>query len=194
MQGIKSAFANPVHQSQQVFRQVLGAMARPGNIRQLEALPEAAPGLSPAATAVCLALADFETPVWLDDPASAASSYLVFHCSTPITKETPHASFAVIGNALELEDFAAFNTGTDEYPETSTTLIIETSELTNDSGRLLAGPGIEHTTTLHVEGVASNFWEQVAENHLLFPRGVDLILTCGDRVAALPRSVRVLEA
>lgn len=194
MQGIQSAFPNPVHQSQQVFRQVLDAMARPGSIHQLEALPEPAPGLSPAATAVCLALTDFETPVWLDDLASAARGYLVFHCSTPITGEATRASFAVIGDALEQDGLGMFNTGSDEYPETSTTLIVEVSELGNDSGQLLAGPGIEDTVKLRVEGVVRNFWELVAENHLLFPRGVDLILTCGDKIAALPRSVRILEA
>lgn len=194
MQAITQGFADPVHQAQQVFRRVLDAMARPGQIHSLTGLPEAAPGLSSAATAVCLTLVDLETPLWLDPAATASRDQLVFHCSAPVVATPRQALFAVIAEPLQLTDFALFNPGSDEYPETSTTLVVEVSGLQGQGGQVLAGPGIQGTTQLRVEGVSDNFWQQVRENHALFPRGIDLLLTCHDRVAALPRSVRALEA
>jgi len=193
MDAIQTAFADPVHQAQQVFRRVLDAMARPGRIHTLRDLPQAAPGLSRAATAVCLTLTDFETPLWLDGAAGAARNYLVFHCSAPIVAHPEQAAFAVVGDAAALNDFYRFNLGSDECPETSCTLIVEVTDLNNGGERRLAGPGIRYTASLDVAGVADSFWQQLEDNHALFPRGLDLILTCGDRIAALPRSVRLLE-
>ncbi len=34
---------------------------------------------------------------------------------------------------------------------------------------------------------------RLAQNHALFPRGIDLLLATDDAVAALPRSVRVTQ-
>jgi alpha-D-ribose 1-methylphosphonate 5-triphosphate synthase subunit PhnH len=193
MRAIQAAFTDPVQQAQQVFRRVLDAMARPGHICQLTGLPQAAPGLSPAATALCLTLTDFETPLWLDAGAGAARDYLVFHCSAPVTEHPDRAAFALVADASALNDFSRFSRGSDEYPETSCTLVIEVGELDNRGGMALAGPGIRDAITLGVAGVAANFWQQIEDNHGLFPRGVDLILCCGDRIAALPRSVRLID-
>jgi alpha-D-ribose 1-methylphosphonate 5-triphosphate synthase subunit PhnH len=38
------------------------------------------------------------------------------------------------------------------------------------------------------------FAGRMAENRALFPRGLDIILTCGRRLAALPRSVHLMES
>ena len=40
---------------------------------------------------------------------------------------------------------------------------------------------------------APGFVQEWAANHAMFPRGVDLILCAGNRLAALPRSVRIEE-
>jgi alpha-D-ribose 1-methylphosphonate 5-triphosphate synthase subunit PhnH len=190
-QAIRRGFDDPVHQSQQVFRAVLEGMARPGRVQRLAHTPIAAPGLSPAATAVCLSLLDFETPVWLDQVAVAARDHLVFHCGTPIAMDPRQAAFAIIGDTAAIGDFERFNMGTDERPDISTTVIIEVDGLAEGRGVALAGPGIETRHLFDIRGVDGEFQERIAANHLLFPRGVDLILTSGDRLAALPRSVRL---
>jgi alpha-D-ribose 1-methylphosphonate 5-triphosphate synthase subunit PhnH len=185
-------FDDPVHQPQQVFRRVLDAMSHPGTVHVLDRTPPAAPGLSPVATAVCLTLLDFETPLWLDDAAGPARDHLVFHCGVPITSAPGDAAFALVGHAPALEDFGSFSVGSDEHPETAATLILEVERLTEGEGAVLAGPGIRERVTLRVDGAPKRFWEQIAANHALFPRGIDLLLTSGVAVAALPRSVRVL--
>lgn len=189
---IQSGFIDPVHQSQQVFRQVLDAMARPGRVHALQQLPQAVPGLSRAAAAVCLTLADFETPLWLDRAALAAREYLAFHCGSPVADDPRDATFALLGDASALGDLNDFNPGSDENPETSTTLILEVTELNEGGGPTLAGPGIQGQLSLGITGVPGHFWQQLADNHALFPRGIDLVLTCDDRIAALPRSTRIV--
>jgi len=44
-----------------------------------------------------------------------------------------------------------------------------------------------------VEGLPDDFAAQWAANHTLYPCGVDLVLCAGERLCALPRSVRVEE-
>ena len=63
---IAPGFADPVRDSQAVFREVMESVARPGRVAQLGFAAAAPHGLSRAAGAVALTLFDFETPVWLD--------------------------------------------------------------------------------------------------------------------------------
>ena len=138
---IQAGFDDPVLRSQQVFRRVLDAMSRPGSIHELDGLPTAAPGLSAAATAICLTLLDFETPLWLDETAASAGDYLVFHCSAPLVQEKGDAAIAVIGAASDIGELGAFCAGTDEHPETATTLVIDVEGLYEGRGVELTGPG-----------------------------------------------------
>ena len=58
-------FSNPIFDSTDVFRKVLSAMSRPGEIQNIKA-PSAHPeSLNPTSSAILLALADMETEVWL---------------------------------------------------------------------------------------------------------------------------------
>ncbi len=185
--------ADPVLDAQRIFRAVLDAMARPGTIATLPPLPAAPAPLDPATTAVILTLADQETTVWLDRAADAAAvrRHLRFHCGCPLTADATLADFAVIADAQAMPPLAAFNTGSDEYPDRSTTLIIQLPGLSGGEAWTLAGPGIRERATLGLPGLPAGFRDQLAENHLGFPRGVDLIFTCGARAIALPRSTRL---
>ena len=44
------------------------------------------------------------------------------------------------------------------------------------------------------EGLPADFPAQWAVNNAQFPRGVDVVLCAGDRLAALPRTTRISEA
>jgi hypothetical protein len=60
------------------------------------------------------------------------------------------------------------------------------------AGRLrLTGPGIEREARLGIIGLSPGFWAERAALAPLFPRGLDLIVTCGDLLAAIPRTTLV---
>ncbi|MCU6244298.1 phosphonate C-P lyase system protein PhnH, partial [Enterobacter asburiae] len=54
----------------------------------------------------------------------------------------------------------------------------------------LSGPGIETQRRIDV-GDAEALMRLLATNRARFPRGLDAILTCGARLAAIPRSTRL---
>lgn len=182
-------FADAPRDAQRIFRLILMAMARPGRLVEVD-LPQAPDGLSPAAAATLLTLCDSDTAVWLDPASAAAAPWLRFHCGSPITAEPMAARFAYCRDPGLLPALDSFALGTDEYPDRSTTLLLEASLGGAPTARL-AGPGIERETRLGLRGLSAVFWEERAELLPLFPRGLDLILTCGAKLVAIPRTTRL---
>jgi alpha-D-ribose 1-methylphosphonate 5-triphosphate synthase subunit PhnH len=189
-------FARPAHDSQQVFRAVLEAMSRPGRVQTLaagspEGLDDA--GLGRARAAVLLALLDAETSVWLH-PAlrrEAALAQLRFHTGVRVAADASRAAFAVIDAAqADASLWDALEHGSDTVPQDGATLIVEVPSLQRGLALALRGPGVQTVQPLHVDGLDAAFWHARARLEREFPRGVDLVLTCGDRLAALPRSTR----
>jgi alpha-D-ribose 1-methylphosphonate 5-triphosphate synthase subunit PhnH len=185
-------FADPVRDAQACFRIVLDAMTHPGRIERLPtALSEALP-LGPTAASIALSLCDIDTPVWLDAGLQAAAGYLAFHCGAPLAKTAAEARFAFIADPGAMPALDRFALGTDEYPETSATLVIEVTGLADGCGIVLCGPGIRDRAQLEVTGPPARFWAERAGLAELFPRGLDILFACGDRLAALPRSTRIV--
>ncbi len=188
-----AGFADPVHDSQASFRAIMRAMARPGSIETVA--PNVAPPatLPPAAAAACLALADFETPLWLSPRVAAdtqSSDYLRFYTGAPSSAPSG-AAFALI-DAQDGVDLSQFAQGTAEYPDRSTTLILLCDSLDTNGPLTLAGPGIKGATRFGFAPMTDGFLAQWALNRAGFPLGVDLILAAGNRIACLPRSTRIL--
>ncbi len=190
---IRPAFADPVGQSQKVFRAVMEAMARPGTIADLAFAPEPPAGLSRAAAVVGLTLFDFETPVWLAPTvaASEAAAWLRFHCGCPLSAEPGAATFAVVGDALGCPPLLSFNQGDARYPDRSATIILDVRDLSGGDDVVLTGPGIKSETIIAPVGLPKGFWDQVVANHEQFQFGVDLMLVAETQLIALPRSTRV---
>ena len=183
-------FANPVRDSQEAFRAVLDAMARPGRVHRVSVPAMPPTPLGRAAAAVLLTLVDAETPLWLDPDAEPARDWLLFHCGSPIVPALA-AQFAL---ALQPVPLTAFSAGTDEEPESSATLILQ-MEAFGEGPRLnLSGPGLAAPAVLQVRGLPPGFAAEWSRNRALFPRGIDVVLCAGDQLAALPRTVRIEEA
>lgn len=180
-------FREPVAGSQSSFRAVLDAMARPGRIHCMPALSAPSP-LGPAAAAVLLTLADGDTPVWIDPYFSAAQPWLMFHSGAPFSASPANCTFAL---AAKIPDLGTLSGGTDEAPELSATLILQTEALGSGTPYRLSGPGLLNPKTVRIAGLPADFAQRWQANHALFPRGIDMILCAGDQLAALPRSVNV---
>lgn len=188
-------FADPVMDAQVTFRAVMQALAEPGT---LQTLPEATlaaleppAGLSRGAAAILLALADFETPVYLGDNARDIAAYLRFHAGCPIVDEPAKSTFAHVAGSAALDDLGRYALGTLEYPDRSTTLVVEVKSLTEGTALTLAGPGIATTRAARLSPIHPDLVRQLADNNAPFPQGVDLLFTDGRAVIGLPRSTRV---
>lgn len=189
---IARGFADPGIDGQRVFRALLDVASYPGAVRVLPTrLPEPPEPLNPAAFAYCLTLVDFETPVWLDAALDrpAVVRALRFHCNCPIADDPAKAAFALIGDPSAMPPLAAFAWGEPEYPDRSTTLLVQVPRLSHGNGVVLAGPGVRGTVNLRVDGLPARFWTEWRANRRAFPRGVDAVFAAGPAVAALPRSV-----
>lgn len=183
-------FAEPVFAAQAVFRTVMDCMARPGTIGTIAAGAKPPQPLSGAAGAVALTLCDHDTPVWLT-PQLAKSKlpgWLSFHTGAPVTTEKQDARFAFIEKGTLVPGFGVFSQGTQEYPDRSTTLVIEIELFEGGRPLVLTGPGIRDEARFAPIGLPETFLSLAQANRALFPRGVDLILVAGDEVVCLPRT------
>lgn len=187
-----SATLSPAFESQATFRALMDALARPGEIRRIPGVTAPAP-LLPATAAILRSLADYETPVWLDAriaQESAAVDWIRFHTGAPITRDANEAAFAVIADAGDMPRFAEFAQGTAEYPDKSTTIIVQMDSFDGEAFTL-AGPGIKTERVVTLGALPGDFLDRWAENRALFPRGIDLVLVSGEQAIALPRTVRI---
>ena len=181
-------FADPVLGSQACFRAVLDAMARPGTFRNAGAgLAPPAP-LMPAAAAVLLTLVDAETPFHLSPASRRCRTGSAFIAARyPSTPPALRRSCSPI----HCPTSPRCKPAPTKSPDASATLILQVAAL--DTGRRLrlSGPGLRVPVSVEVTGLPDNFAALWAANHALYPRGIDILLCSGTRLAALPRSVRV---
>jgi len=187
-------FQDPVHDAQRGFRQVLIALSRPGLPQAIAAELTPPPGLMPATAALCLTLIDLEVTVWLQPALGAAvQDWLLFHTGCRFVARPGKSDFAVIGDRLSCPSLADFNPGTSEYPEASTTVLMQVPSLQGGDPMQLHGPGIQDRLAIAPQ-VAPDFWSQWQQNVVGYPLGVDVILASDRTVIGLPRTARPLDA
>ena len=213
-------FADAVHGTQTSFRCLLEAMARPGRVQSLAPAAahqlRFPPAISPAMAALLLTLCDADTRVWIS-PAFGVGAEQVhafgrFHTGLVAVDDPRRAEFAFLPASDAPErTLRELPHGSDEVPHDGATLVIDTpllAALEEDSaGRTtgllhpedadptpwvrLTGPGVQHAHRLAVGGLGLAFWRARQALQTRFPRGVDVVFTCGERVAAVPRSTHV---
>lgn len=181
---LTGGFENAPVESARAFRAALSAMARPGTVEEVSGATAPAP-VSPAAAALLLTLCDKETPLYLapGHDGQAVRDWVAFHIGAPLVM--PGEAMFALGRWDALGALAAFPVGTSEYPDRSTTLIVELDELAQEGARL-TGPGIETEARLSLPEVRA-----FQANRIAFPLGCDFYFTAGARLAALPRTTRV---
>ena len=180
------------------FRTMLEALSLPGSIHALPKGASPPDSMSEGMAALCLALADMDTPLWLDPSADGEClEWLRFNCGCPLVENPAQASLACVLDPACMPPLAAFHQGDAEYPDRSTTVFIAVGNLANarangpaNRGVRLSGPGIRRERAFEAEGLPDAFWKQWQENAAGYPLGVDVFFVSGRGIAALPRSVR----
>lgn len=191
---LDGGFAAPVFDAQRVFRAVMDAMARPGTIVPMEAQSRPPRPLGATAAAIMLTLVDQDTLLWLDSPPPARDAvleWLGFHTGAPAVSLPADAHFALVCDPAALIALENFPQGSQDYPDRSTTLILEVATLTDGPPLRLCGPGIEGEAHLAPSPLPRHFAEQWRQNGARFPRGVDVILAAPGAIACMPRTTRI---
>lgn len=181
---LAGGFADAPTASARAFRAALEAMARPGSIWDITGAQPPAP-LSVAAGVLILTLCDGTTPLHIGPSLDHAvlRDWVTFHTGAPLVA-AEQARFAV-GTWADLMPVDRFAIGLPDYPDRSATLIVEMPTL-SQTGPRLTGPGIATQAHLSLPETAA-----FRANRALFPMGFDTYLTCGTRLAGLPRSTIV---
>ena len=191
---LPAGFTDKVLSAQSTFRSVMDAMARPGSLQRIAVGTGVPRPMMHGTAALALTLFDHDTSLWLDGAMSKtpdAANWLKFHTSAPLISDTSVADFALIADPATLPALDSFSFGTAEYPDRSTTLILQVESLTDGPAYELRGPGIDGSTILRAAIQPSDLFERLSINATLFPRGIDVVLVAGDTIAAIPRTTRL---
>jgi alpha-D-ribose 1-methylphosphonate 5-triphosphate synthase subunit PhnH len=192
---LPAGFADKVKSAQSTFRSVMDAMARPGSVQRIVPAAAAPSPMMRGTAAIALTLFDHDTPIWLDPAMSETSNvakWLKFHASAPVVQDSAICHFALIGDAGALPGLDRFSFGSNEYPDRSSTLIIQVESLTEGSAIELCGPGIDGSSIVHAAMQPADLFERLAINAKLFPRGIDVVLVADDAIVAIPRTTRLV--
>ncbi len=190
---LPAGFADKVLAAQSTFRSVMEAMARPGSVQRIRTTAGTPAPMMRGTAAIALTLFDHDTPVWLDGAMAATSEvakWLKFHTSAPVIADSSVSSFAVIGDAQNLPPLDRLALGSNEYPDRSSTLILQVDSLAAGPAYELTGPGIDGAAVLQAK-IPASLLEQLAVNATLFPRGIDVVLVHDDAIVAIPRTTRL---
>jgi len=188
---LPAGFADKVLSAQSTFRSVMDAMARPGSVQKIAAAAGAPAAMMPGTAAIALTLFDHDTPVWLDSAmaeTSEVTKWLKFHTGAPVVEDCSICSFALIGDTAALPELGRFSFGSNEYPDRSTTLILQVGSLTEGPAVELRGPGIDRPAVLQAAIEPPDLLARLSINTALFPRGIDVVLVAGDAIVAIPRT------
>ncbi len=209
---LEPGLAQPVQDAQAVFRTVLQAMARPGRVQDLPdpvlqavgrpADREGRPiGAGLAALLPTLLDADTRMRPIGRLASGALRAWLRFHTGArePAHDDAPVDFTLAAAADLLPTQWQAVPLGSDEWPQHGGTLIVEVEALGDApeggaaQGLLLElrGPGIERLQPLRVQGLPLAFWHYRQALQGQFPCGFELLLLCGGRIAALPRSTHI---
>ena len=188
-------FADLSRDSQTAYRRILDAMAYPGRIETIDLPLDPPVGLSAAAAAVALTLLDMDVELWLSASLNdTLAPWARFHCGCPVVAGAKlDAAFGLLGKGDTCPPLATARLEDPERPDISTTLIVECESLTGGPALRATGPGIKDAITVSPEGFPEQLWAERHALRSLLPLGVDLILTAGSQVMALPRSTRIEE-
>jgi alpha-D-ribose 1-methylphosphonate 5-triphosphate synthase subunit PhnH len=192
---LPAGFADKVLSAQSTFRSVMDAMARPGSVQRIVPVTGMPAPMMRGTASIALTLFDHDTPIWLDPRMSETSEvtkWLKFHTSAPVIADSSVCSFALIGDADELPQLDCFSFGSNEYPDRSSTLILQVESLAQGSTFELRGPGIDGTAILQATIQPPDLLERLAINAAMFPLGVDVVLVADDVIVAIPRTTRVV--
>ena len=179
--------------SAQNFRAVLKAVSRPGSAQELSNFGSAPyPLLGPTA-AVAVTLCDYQSPIWLSPSldTNEVQRFLRFETGAPLVPDRASSLFAFMTIEEACAGLEGFAFGSHEYPDRSTTLVIQCERFDSGFEVELSGPGLKAAHICSVAGATAGLWQDLWRNHQRFPLGFDVLFVTAGQVMGLPRSTRI---
>ncbi|WP_373492691.1 phosphonate C-P lyase system protein PhnH [Aquiflexum sp.] len=191
---VRESAYDEIFDAQFHFRQLMEAMSRPGKICKLEHNAISPPeDMHPGAALIGFALLNADVSFY---HKGSAAEYLRFNTSSELAAPAD-ADFIFIKGTDEPQMIRAAKIGTDNYPETNATTIIEVLEINNtnhDEGLnlCLSGPGVLGSKEVNIRGLHEDLLEEIRVKNEEFPLGVDCILVDkSGNVCCLPRTCKI---
>lgn len=191
---ITPGFSDPVMGAQSAFRSIMDALASPALPVTIRTDAPACGPLNATTAAVLLTLADYETPIWLDEQLARNTqilAFIAFHCGAPLVRDPRQARLCAVASPEALPPLHAFAQGDPEYPDRSATIILQAEPVANGQWAF-AGPGLKAPRRFGFDPAPADFPAQWSNNRAGFPLGVDLIIAGKSQIAGLPRSLDII--
>jgi len=169
---------------QAIFRLLLDATARPGQVAALAAHL----GEAHAALAVLATFCD-ATQSLADTTGSLSSAERNFLGARPAA---PEAAAFILADGAAAPGFTPC-LGSLDAPERGATVVLRVAELEAGEALTLTGPGIPGRRVMKLRGLAPEWLLARARWCAEFPLGCDLVLADATRVAVLPRTTNIME-
>jgi alpha-D-ribose 1-methylphosphonate 5-triphosphate synthase subunit PhnH len=186
------AFSNDSMSSAHAFRIILDCMAKPGHVATLGGILDAPEPLYSTTATIAQTLFDFQSPVWLGSQFAnrAIEQHLKFYSGVPLVRDPKTSAFAVASAMGGMPRLSEFAQGNHEYPDRSTTVIIQVAEFSTGDV-VLSGPGLKQPVSFGAKPLDANFWQEMMANHQQYPLGVDVIFVSPSAIACCPRSTKI---
>lgn len=184
-----------VHDGQQVFRQILGAVSNPGKIRNIRFQAEKFEGNYGPLLAIGCTLLDNEEKMYVEkNPALGAELHNLTLCRQT---ELDRADYIFLscemnyGSVKQILKNVKCGTYTD--PHDSATVIFFCEHLEGEAEMQLEGPGIDGRIKVKTEDYVKNIVQIMNGMKTEYPLGVDLIFADREgNVMGIPRLVRLM--
>lgn len=168
---------------QRIFRNLLEAFARPGQVRDLTPWL----GETNALQAVLATLMDGD--VTLADPHGLLTrrDWSLLQARRSVPEEARY----IVADGGCTPDFDP-NLGTLESPEFGATLLLKVKAVDSGPELSLTGPGIKNRVSLCCLGLNPGWLDKRARWTSHFPLGVDMLIADHARIVALPRTTQIM--
>ena len=182
-----------VFDAQEHYRLILDSMARPGKINTLPPLNINEPmDINNASALIAFALLNTDASFCAPEDETV-SNFIKLHTSAKVA-EMENADLVFVSGLRDDDFISSLKTGTLPYPENSATVIadvtrISAAAMSNCLQLTLKGPGVKDTATVYVAGLSTVLLDDLKEQNLEFPLGIDLMLTDShNQMICIPRS------
>ncbi|HEO8419615.1 TPA: phosphonate C-P lyase system protein PhnH [Yersinia enterocolitica] len=191
-----------VHDLQAVYRKLVDALARPGQLADLTkeatVIREDGNKECPASILlIALTLFDQEVTFKVISEKEETITKLINQLTYAKSVEAEAADYILIlqdaerGSLNKVMEKA--KPGTLKNPHSSATIIVEVSRVSNEPDLELKGPGIKTTEFVHVE-LKENWVESREMKNQEYPLGIDLLFVDQkDQLLSVPRTTQISE-